>query len=191
MLLNAWELGLIGKERFAIDGCKLPSNASKKWSGPHKDIDEKHRKLERIAERIVQRHRDGQEGKSARSASEPEKAQRYRRKVAEIKALLAKMSPWRDSLRDDHLEGAGLECQVSATRLSGMVRSQSPLHADFGRTVEVHTLARRFFYDGMRLDQSITIPDYFVRHVRGRATLQDCPVNGQHDRIGCGRNYEQ
>jgi len=29
VLLYASELGLIGKEHFAIDGCKLPSNASK------------------------------------------------------------------------------------------------------------------------------------------------------------------
>jgi transposase len=90
VLLYASELGLIGKEHFAIDGCKLPSNASKKWSGTHKELDEKRKKLEHIAERIVQRHRerDGQEGESAGSCGEPEKAQRYRRKVAEIKAFL-------------------------------------------------------------------------------------------------------
>jgi len=35
VLLYASELGLIGKERFAVDGCNLPSNASKKWSGTH------------------------------------------------------------------------------------------------------------------------------------------------------------
>jgi transposase len=62
VLLYASELGLIGKEHFAVDGCKLPSNASKKWSGTHKELDEKRKKLERVAERIVQRHRerDGQ-----------------------------------------------------------------------------------------------------------------------------------
>ena len=32
VLLYCDELGLIGKEMFAIDGCKLPSNASKEWS---------------------------------------------------------------------------------------------------------------------------------------------------------------
>jgi transposase len=92
VLLYASELGLIGKEHFAIDGCKLPSNASKKWSGTHKELEEKHKKLEQVAERIVHRHRelDGQEGKSGSSCSEPEKAQRYRRKVAEIKAFLEK-----------------------------------------------------------------------------------------------------
>ena len=63
VLLYASELGLIGKEHFAVDGCKLASNASKKWSGTHKELDEKRKKLERVAERIVQRHRerDGQE----------------------------------------------------------------------------------------------------------------------------------
>jgi transposase len=90
VLLFASELGLIGKEHFAVDGCKLPSNASKKWSGTHKELEEKRQKLERVAERIVQRHRerDGQEGKSSGSCAEPEKAQYYRRKVAQIKAFL-------------------------------------------------------------------------------------------------------
>ena len=37
VLLYASALGPIGKEHFAIDGCKLPSNASKKWSGTHKE----------------------------------------------------------------------------------------------------------------------------------------------------------
>ena len=92
MLLYASELGLIGKEHFAVDGCKLPSNASKKWSGTHKELDEKRQKLEQVAERIVQRHRerDGQERDSAGCSTEPEKAQRYRKKVAEIKDFLAK-----------------------------------------------------------------------------------------------------
>lgn len=33
VLLVCDGMGLIGKEMFAIDGCKLPSNASKEWSG--------------------------------------------------------------------------------------------------------------------------------------------------------------
>jgi len=35
IVLMCDSLGLIGKEMFAIDGCKLPSNASKEWSGTH------------------------------------------------------------------------------------------------------------------------------------------------------------
>ena len=33
ILLQCSELKLITAEMFAIDGCKLPSNASKEWSG--------------------------------------------------------------------------------------------------------------------------------------------------------------
>ena len=35
IVMTCDKLGLIGKEMFAIDGCKLPSNASKQWSGTH------------------------------------------------------------------------------------------------------------------------------------------------------------
>jgi hypothetical protein len=89
VLLYASELGLIGKEHFAVDGCKLPSNASKQWSGTRRELAEKRTKLERVAERIVQRHRerDGQEQDGA-SAKDAKKVDRYRRKVDQIKAFL-------------------------------------------------------------------------------------------------------
>ncbi len=52
------ELGLIGKEMFAIDGCKLPSNASKEWSGTHAELKKKRQKIDRAVRRMLQRHRD-------------------------------------------------------------------------------------------------------------------------------------
>ena len=33
LLLICCQSGLVGKKHFAIDGCKLPSDASKQWSG--------------------------------------------------------------------------------------------------------------------------------------------------------------
>jgi len=92
VLRYASQLGLIGKQHFAIDGCKLPSNASKKWSGTHKELDDKCTKLEQIAELIVQRHRlhDGQEGECVGACRETERAQRYRRKAAQLRAFLKK-----------------------------------------------------------------------------------------------------
>lgn len=49
--------GLIGKEMFAIDGCKLPSNASKEWSGTKEDFRRKKEKLERAIDRMLEKHR--------------------------------------------------------------------------------------------------------------------------------------
>jgi len=90
VLLYASELGLIGKEHFAVDGCKLPSNASKQWSGTHKELEEKRQKLERIAERIVTRHRerDVLEKGSESALKDERKAERYRRKIAELTTFL-------------------------------------------------------------------------------------------------------
>jgi len=90
VLLYASELGLIGKEHFAVDGCKLPSNASKQWSGTHKELEEKRQKLERIAERIVTRHRerDVLEKGSESALKDERKVERYRRKIAELTTFL-------------------------------------------------------------------------------------------------------
>jgi transposase len=90
VLLYASELGLIGKEHFALDGCKLPSNASKQWSGTHRELEEKRKKLERVAERIVEKHRerDGQERDGAAAAKDAKKIERYRAKVEQIKTFL-------------------------------------------------------------------------------------------------------
>jgi transposase len=92
VLFYASELGLIGKEHFAVDGCKLPSNASKQWSGTRRELEEKRKKLERVAERIVARHReqDGQEKDGANASKDAQKVERYRRKVEQIKAFLAR-----------------------------------------------------------------------------------------------------
>jgi transposase len=49
--------GLIGREMFAIDGVKLPSNASKHRSGTRADFERHATKLEAAATMMLQRHR--------------------------------------------------------------------------------------------------------------------------------------
>jgi len=58
VLLICDEMGLIGKEMFAVDGCKLPSNASKEWSGTRGDLEKKKEKMGKAIRRIVKRHRE-------------------------------------------------------------------------------------------------------------------------------------
>jgi transposase len=57
VLLVCDEAGLIGKEMFAVDGVKLPSNASKEWSGSQKEYSKKIDKMERAVRSLTQRHR--------------------------------------------------------------------------------------------------------------------------------------
>jgi transposase len=56
VLLICDQSGLIGKEHFAIDGCKLPTNASKQWSGTHKELRKKSDKLKEAAKKIIDKH---------------------------------------------------------------------------------------------------------------------------------------
>lgn len=47
VLLVCHQQGLLGNELFAIDGCKMPSNAAKEWSGTLKELTAKRDKLKR------------------------------------------------------------------------------------------------------------------------------------------------
>ena len=49
VLLVCEEMDLLGGTLFALDGCKLPSNASKQWSGSIDDLKRKQAKLEEKA----------------------------------------------------------------------------------------------------------------------------------------------
>ena len=49
--------GLIGRQMFAIDGVKLPSNAAKARSGTRADFDKQAGKLEEAARKMIERHK--------------------------------------------------------------------------------------------------------------------------------------
>jgi len=48
--------GLIGRHMFAIDGCKIKSNASKEYSGTFEELTRKEVKLRKASQRILARH---------------------------------------------------------------------------------------------------------------------------------------
>lgn len=56
VLMVCNEQGLIGKNMFAIDGCKLPSNAARGWRGTRADFERKAAKMERAVAHLVQTH---------------------------------------------------------------------------------------------------------------------------------------
>ena len=54
VLLVCEEMNLLGGTTFALDGCKLPSNASREWSGTFADLARKRDKLAEKVRRLVQ-----------------------------------------------------------------------------------------------------------------------------------------
>jgi len=90
VLLICDEMGLIGKEMFAIDGCKLPSNASKEWSGTKKELKHKKEKMEKAIRQIITKHaeRDRAEADKAVIEKEEQYVETLRSKVKKIKDWL-------------------------------------------------------------------------------------------------------
>ncbi len=58
VLMICDQQGLIGKHLFAIDGCKLPSNASKESSGTHEELKRKSHKMRTAVQNLLTKHQD-------------------------------------------------------------------------------------------------------------------------------------
>lgn len=64
--------GLLGKELFALDGCKMSSNAAKEWSGTFKELEQKRDKLQRQ----IQYHLNEHKKRDTSDSREDERRQR-------------------------------------------------------------------------------------------------------------------
>ncbi|MEN6586450.1 MAG: IS1182 family transposase [Sulfuricella sp.] len=81
--------GLIGREMFAIDGVKLPSNAGKARSGTRKDFLHQAGKMETAARKMLDQHRAA----DAVPQGEPEAA-RHARKLERLQQEARQMREW-------------------------------------------------------------------------------------------------
>lgn len=83
--------GLIGRDMFAIDGCKLPSNASKEWSGTKAELNAKRINLERAIRRMVKTHheRDAREVDAELVSKESQYISTLKQQAKKPKAWLA------------------------------------------------------------------------------------------------------
>jgi transposase len=81
--------GLIGREMFAIDGVKLPSNASKRRSGTRAEFERQAAKLERAAQQILARHRAADT-----CPPEPPLPEKARQRIARLEREAAQIRDW-------------------------------------------------------------------------------------------------
>lgn len=85
-----YSLNLIGKEMFAIDGCKISSNCSKEWSGTRAEFESKKCKIEKSIAYLVGRHRvhDLQQSPSQVEKKRRKAIKSMREKINKIDAWL-------------------------------------------------------------------------------------------------------
>ena len=120
VLLKCSELKLITGEMFAIDGCKLSSNASKEWSGKISDLRKKKGDLEKLLLRVIHQHSELDRNAKAKEIQKPyrktlgEDSERHERHVKRIEEKLKKINEFL-STAQPKLGPSGQEVQSNIT----------------------------------------------------------------------------
>jgi transposase len=101
VLLICDRQGLIGREMFAIDGVKLPSNASKAKSGKRKDFVRQANKMHQAVGELLRKHRDNDAagGDAELRAREKRTILRLRREAADVERWLERHCEERKSAK--------------------------------------------------------------------------------------------
>jgi transposase len=99
VLLVCEEMNLLGGTMFALDGCKLPSNASKEWSGTFPELHKKKQKIEakvaQLLEEQMQTDREQNDlpGPRASGTSRQQQVEKLQQKAELIEQWLAENQP--------------------------------------------------------------------------------------------------
>ncbi len=113
VLMYCDELGLIGKEMFAVDGCKLPSNASKEQSGTRADFEKKRDKFRGLVARLIRKHRE--QDASGEAEKIPGMRAREAKAIEKLKARAEKIDEWLRENPEDRKGVRGTPVKSSMT----------------------------------------------------------------------------
>jgi hypothetical protein len=99
VLLVSEEMNLLGGTMFALDGCKLPSSASKEWSGTIADLRKKKEKIETKVAQLLAEQMQTDRGQNepprpgASGANRQQQAEKLQKKAELIETWLAENQP--------------------------------------------------------------------------------------------------
>ena len=101
VLLVCDEMNLLGGTFFALDGSKLPSNASKEWSGRHSDLNRKKEKIEKKVEHLLKEQEeadkrnddDEQDGGSSGLSNRKSQVEKLKKSAKRIEKFLKENDP--------------------------------------------------------------------------------------------------
>lgn len=94
--------GLIGRDMFAIDGVKLPSNASKAKSGTRADFQRQLAKMEKATEKMLNKHREADS-----APANIQDTQREARSLERLQRDAKKLRDWLEQNPDDRKGASG------------------------------------------------------------------------------------
>ena len=92
ILAICYSENLIGKNMFAIDGCKISSNCSKEWSGTKKELLKKSEKIKASMEYLVSKHKQ-----IDASVIEDDQIEKEKESIRKLKDKADKITSWLDA----------------------------------------------------------------------------------------------
>jgi transposase len=181
VLLVCEEEGLLGGTFFALDGCKLPSNASKEWSGTIGDLRRKRERIEKKVKQLVEEQVEVDKGsdeeeeegrRSFRVTERRRQIERLWKKAERIERWLKQSNPKRGR------QGGEIKSNVTDNESALMVTSHGTIQG----------------YNGQALVDS---KDQVIIYAEAFGEAQDLhlipPVlegaKGNMRAIGCGKGY--
>jgi transposase len=93
ILLVCEELHLLGGTHFRLDGVKLPSCASKEWSGTFKELKKKRNKLKAKLQQVIHEHIRQDKISNAETDKHPHQEQRLLQQVERLNEFLQEQEP--------------------------------------------------------------------------------------------------
>jgi transposase len=120
VLMVCQSMGLIEGKMFAVDGCKLPSNATKEWSETRRLLEKKYDRLKDITKKIIEENKKNDIRGSDEDAAAKKKIRRMRKESAKVPEFL--------STHERRAGAGGKELQMNITdNESGKInRTESP-----------------------------------------------------------------
>ena len=93
ILLVCAELDLLGGTHFSLDGVKLPSNASKEWSGTFKELERKQDRLQGKLRQVMAEHIQADIQSRPESERRQKQVQRLQHQVERLNQFLQEQKP--------------------------------------------------------------------------------------------------
>ena len=119
VLMYCNELELIGGETYAIDGLRLPSNASIEMSGTKEELEKRLQVYRKMAEKHIARH----EKKDALGETDEQTEERYEKRQKHLSHQIAKISNFIEAMEEKEGRG-GQEIKSNVTdNESAMIHS--------------------------------------------------------------------
>jgi transposase len=156
VLMTCDRLGLIGRHMFAIDGVKLPANASKERSGTHAELRHRADRLDQAADKIIELHRS--------QDSETREADLHGQRQARIEALRKEARATRDFLARScprrNRKGGELKANVTDNDSAKMATSKGVIqgYAAQAAVDSTHQVIVAADVSGSGSEQSMLLP---------------------------------